>query len=295
MSTAIQLYQGTNSELMLSANSTGVRLTSVERRILSIDGNRTIAESDGETLRKEVRAILVGVFRDLGIVRQPDAFDATRLLDILKEYYGDMSTAEIKQAFELYAVGELNDHLPHDSKGQALQHFQQFSAMFYTQVIRAYRQRRSEAKKDVSGRVGVKLLEQKQAERDPYQDRATFYTVLRSVCTDIAHGNDPVFVITIEAESVLTKLKFLPASIVPTDYDVRTARSRMTRGRDAAVDESLGSLIEAGLVPEDLQHLARTVSVRRQLYQCLRELGPDEVGRRFAWLIDRHQQSKVNP
>lgn len=287
MSTAIALYKGTNSDLVLQAQSHGVTLNSVERRILAIDGQRKISDTPGHELLNEVRAILAGVFRDLGIAKQPDAFDASRFMDLLREYYSDFSSAEVKQAFELYAVGELDSHLPRDRSGAVLQHFQQFSAMFYTQILRAYRQRRNEAKRDVSGRVGLRLLEAADEERDPYADRATFYTVLRNVCTEIAAGGSPVYMVTLAAEAIFRKLKLIPAHLEPSPRDVHAARSHMTRGKDSAVEDGIRNMIDAGHMPDDLQHVAQGIALRRVLREELRRLGPQEVGRRFDWLIER--------
>ena len=72
------------------------------------------------------------------------AYMCTRLLDILKKYYSQMTLADIKLAFELATTGELNEFLPRDSNGNPdKNHYQQFNADYFAKILNAYRRKQN--------------------------------------------------------------------------------------------------------------------------------------------------------
>ena len=58
---------------------------------------------------------------------------------MLVKYYSYLTLSDIMTAFELLAVGELNDYLPRNSSGNADNgHYQQFNANYFGKVLNAF-------------------------------------------------------------------------------------------------------------------------------------------------------------
>lgn len=84
------------------------------------------------------------ICRDVGIKdwNNPEImkYDAMRFFTTLKNYYKDLSLKEVKMAFELAAVGELDEWLPKGKGGEPdKNHYQSFSMEYYTKILKAYR------------------------------------------------------------------------------------------------------------------------------------------------------------
>lgn len=91
----------------------------------------------------------------------------TRLLDLLKRYYSQLTLSEVKLAFELLITGELDDYLPKDRDGNAeRKHYQQFNADYFAKVLNAYCRKQNQ----VIGKAYTALPEPKK-ELSPEQIR----------------------------------------------------------------------------------------------------------------------------
>lgn len=109
------------------------------------------------------------ICRDLGIKdwNNPEImkYDATRFLSTLKNYYKELSMQEVKIAFELAAVGELDEWLPKDKNGNPdKNHYQSFSLIFYTKILNAYKAKKNKTwyKATKALPVAVNVISQKQ-------------------------------------------------------------------------------------------------------------------------------------
>jgi hypothetical protein len=100
-----------------------------------------------DVLTKYVATLTFGICADLGIVITPDQkpFVATRLMNVIKTYYSDLTLKEVKLAFELLHVGVLDAFLPlKDNKGNAERgHYNKFSVEFINRVLMAYQKKRA--------------------------------------------------------------------------------------------------------------------------------------------------------
>ena len=73
------------------------------------------------------------------------SYTLTRLVGIMKKYYSNYTLADIKLAFELAAIGKLDDYLPRDSHGTPdRKHYQQFNIEYFSKIFIAYIHRQSE-------------------------------------------------------------------------------------------------------------------------------------------------------
>lgn len=124
-------------------------LTPVEKYIFVASTKKQIAEIDDETLIAKTGQMFRFIAMDVGFIiptenRDDWTYICTRLLDILKKYYSQMTLADIKLAFELATTGELDDYLPKDNQGNPdKKHYQQFNADYFAKILNAYRRKQN--------------------------------------------------------------------------------------------------------------------------------------------------------
>lgn len=148
-SAAVLLYSGTAKAIdvrraMVELPEVAKALTPVEKYIFVASTKKQIAEIDDETLIAKTGQMFRFIAMDVGYIIPTNSEDwayiCTRLLDILKKYYSQMTLADIKLAFELATTGELDDYLPKDSQGNPdKKHYQQFNADYFAKILNAYR------------------------------------------------------------------------------------------------------------------------------------------------------------
>lgn len=123
-------------------------LSGVEKYIFTASTKTQIAEIDDATLVAKTGQMFRFIALDVGYIIPTNtddwAYICTRLLDILKKYYSQMTLADIKLAFELATTGELDDYLPKDRNGQPDKaHYQQFNADYFAKILNAYRRKQN--------------------------------------------------------------------------------------------------------------------------------------------------------
>lgn len=73
------------------------------------------------------------------------AIQQTQLFGYLKKYYGGYTLADVGMAFQLTAIGELDEYFPTDSNGNPdNKHYQMFSLEYFGRVMRAYGKKQNE-------------------------------------------------------------------------------------------------------------------------------------------------------
>lgn len=153
-SAAVLLYSGTAKAIdvrraMVELPEVAKALTPVEKYIFVASTKKQIAEIDDETLIAKTGQMFRFIAMDVGFIiptenRDDWAYICTRLLDILKKYYSQMTLVDIKLAFELATTGELDDYLPKDSQGNPdKKHYQQFNADYFAKILSAYRRKQN--------------------------------------------------------------------------------------------------------------------------------------------------------
>lgn len=148
------LYSGTAKAIdvrraMVELPEVAKALTTIEKYIFAASTKKQIAEIDDETLIAKTGQMFRFIAMDVGFIiptenRDDWTYICTRLLDILKKYYSQMTLADIKLAFELATTGELDDYLPKDSQGNPdKKHYQQFNADYFAKILNAYRRKQN--------------------------------------------------------------------------------------------------------------------------------------------------------
>ena len=146
-------------------------LTPVEKYIFAASTKTQISEMDDGVLVSKTAQMFRFIAMDVGYIIQQNendwAYIQTRLVDILKRYYSNLTLADIKLAFELATTGELDEYLPRDSQGNPdKKHYQQFNADYFAKILGAYRKKQNE----VIGKAYNALPEPKR-EMTPEQKR----------------------------------------------------------------------------------------------------------------------------
>lgn len=133
---------------MLQLPEVAKSLSGVEKYIFAASTKMQIADIDDGTLIAKTGQMFRFIAMDVGYIipTNPEdwAYICTRLLDVLKKYYSQMTLADIKLAFELATTGELDDYLPKDSQGNPdKKHYQQFNADYFAKILNAYRRKQN--------------------------------------------------------------------------------------------------------------------------------------------------------
>lgn len=116
-------------------------LSPIERNLWEASTKRSISEYPIDELTGHVGKLATMIARDAGI-RDVDAYNAARFLDILRKYYYSLSLSEVKMAFELGMTGQLDEYLPKDKHGNPdNHHYQSFSVEYVTKILNAYKRR----------------------------------------------------------------------------------------------------------------------------------------------------------
>lgn len=152
-SAAVLLYSGTAKAIevrraMVELPEVAKSLSGVEKYIFAASTKMQIADIDDDTLIAKTGQMFRFIAMDVGYIIPTNSEDwayiCTRLLDILKKYYSQMTLADIKLAFELATTGELDDYLPKDSQGNPdKKHYQQFNADYFAKILNAYRRKQN--------------------------------------------------------------------------------------------------------------------------------------------------------
>lgn len=128
---------------MIKSTHVARSLTKIERYIFSASTNKQIVEISDDILTQKLSQMFKFIAMDIGYIIPNDvqdwAYICTRLMDLLKKYYSQLTLSEIKLAFELLLTGELDEFLSKDKEGKAdRKHYQQFNADYFSKVLNAY-------------------------------------------------------------------------------------------------------------------------------------------------------------
>lgn len=121
----------------------------VDKHIFFASTKTQLKDMPGVEVAEELKTLFRYIAIDVGY-KIPDnkrewQYTETRLFDVLMRYFSQLTLADIKLAFELLAVGELNDYLPKDANKQPDgKHYQHFNAEYFSKILNAYIARQNE-------------------------------------------------------------------------------------------------------------------------------------------------------
>lgn len=125
------------------------QLSKVDQRIFVESTKRLISEEESEEKKIEYLGIIfIGVCSDFGLnapERSAVKSVFSSIFDVVDLYFDDLSFAEVKLAWRLLAVGELDNYLPKDRYGSPDEnHYGSLNVDYVTKVLKAYRKRKAD-------------------------------------------------------------------------------------------------------------------------------------------------------
>lgn len=147
------------------------KLSKVDQRIFVESTKRLISEEESEEKKIEYLGIIfIGVCSDFGLnapERSAVKSVFSSIFDVVDLYFDDLSFAEVKLAWRLLAVGELDNYLPKDRYGNPdKNHYGSLNVDYVTKVLKAYRKRKA----DMMSKTTALLPDKPKA--TPEQERA---------------------------------------------------------------------------------------------------------------------------
>lgn len=122
-------------------------LSEQECEIFSASIKKQIGEYDNALeLADYIKPLFKYIAKDVGYTipskEEEWQYIQTRILDILRKYFAKFTLNDIKLAFELTALGELDVFLPKNKDGKADRgHYQNFNAEYFAKILHAYQEK----------------------------------------------------------------------------------------------------------------------------------------------------------
>lgn len=147
------------------------QLSKVDQRIFAESTRKLISEEESEEKKIEYLGIIfIGVCSDFGLnapERSAVKSVFSSIFDVIDLYFDDLSFAEVKLAWRLLAVCELDNYLPKDRYGNPdKNHYGSLNVDYVTKVLKAYRKRKA----DMMSKTTALLPDKPKA--TPEQERA---------------------------------------------------------------------------------------------------------------------------
>lgn len=133
---------------ILKSNEVVENLNKEDLRIATSGIHDPISELQDQMLNANIVNATKFICRDVGIQSWNDAevmrYDAIKFIEILKRHYSELTIDEVKLAFELSIVGDLDEWLPKDKNGLPdKNHYQAFSLIYITKILNAYKSKKN--------------------------------------------------------------------------------------------------------------------------------------------------------
>ncbi len=126
------------------------KFNTIELAILRSE-NTSLKNSDSRIVN-DLNDMVDYICKDVGIV-VIDEYYRVRFIDLAMKYYSELSKSEIKLAFELSLIGELDDFLPKINGVADRNHYSRFSPEYAMKILNAYRKKKLFVKKRMEGAV----------------------------------------------------------------------------------------------------------------------------------------------
>jgi hypothetical protein len=220
-----------NRKVLLQNNDVLSKLGEIDLLITEKGVNIPIKDMDRIQATKILTDMSEKILLDIGI-KKAEPYEIIRFVDVITKYYKRFSVNEIKLAFELLLIGELDYYLPKDRNGQAdKNHYQSFSFEYISKVLRAYGKRRD--KTWHKAHLALPSNSKKEpTEQDIKESRERFVNDIKTAFNKYKDSGDKT-VIYIPAYWVdfLHKKGFIKVAPELTDIMIKDAYSLIIKGK----------------------------------------------------------------
>lgn len=115
-------------------------LTIADKSILNAFVQKPIEEYDGNEAGEKIVSMLQFIAKDVGYTPKDNnewKYQRVRIAQIICKYYSKLSIEDVRTAFEMLAIGELDKYLPNSDR----KHYGQFTSEYIGKVLNAYKER----------------------------------------------------------------------------------------------------------------------------------------------------------
>lgn len=240
----------------------------IEKMVINSAINPTIENLEStnplELIRK-IGTVSEFICKDLGIKTRYDTeemtYSATRFLMILKTHFKDLTIQDIKLAFELLEVGQLDEFLPYNKNGiPDREHYQTFNVRFYSKVLNAFKNYKSNIfgkghRKIISlQQAGESIITPKQRKENSQETIEDIYTAFNAYKFK---GIIPRFILSIFINKLIERgLIDLPKV---TKSDIKKAKDSIIKNK-SVIQAEKSSLIKDyhnGLIGSKIENIAQ--------------------------------------
>lgn len=161
----LQLFEASENKvvqeriMIIKIPEVKAKLTPVEGLITDATTKPVVKELPEQHIVDQINILVPMICKDLGIVKWNEnenktKYTKTRFFQAVTRYYSALSVSSLKLAFDMLAIGQLDDYLPKDRNQQPERnHYGEFSFEFYTRVLNAYVKKTA----DVWGKVRLNV------------------------------------------------------------------------------------------------------------------------------------------
>lgn len=270
----------------------GRSLPPAEENILRAGQGDKVRKVEPEDLKQGIGNIMRWISVDLGIRKSGDSTDQAymeaRFIQIVSMYYRDLTLSEVKVAFELLIVGELDEYLPKNNDGTARrEHYQYFNADFISRILSAYRKRRAA----LTAKLEI-LLPERSHEKSPEEIRkinVDYREFLKGILERIA-ASEPVrdYEYSSYIYSLIIAANDLPDD-PPTQEEYEAAKKSILSNYSISlwVRTEVETFWEEGKIAPRIVQLARTASQTRLIKFYLTG-NPERVAKTLEYYDNRN-------
>lgn len=256
-------------------------LAPVEKMILEAGSRTPVGQLSADVLTSNSPSLVKFIARDAGI-KQIDNYDMTRFVDVVLKYYNTFSLSDIKLAFELAAIGELDNYLPKDRDGRPdKNHYQTLSVEYITKILNAYRKKRTEVEKKSVDLLPAKekgITEEEKAQNTLQVRRAvvgSFRNYLETGNVDNAIISDFILYQELDAAGLVKPINI-------TEDDRKRAKAVVPKSKTIAdiIDECISGIADA-----DISWEAYRIARRRAIKETYDFIKYQNIKLEVLWKI----------
>ena len=273
----IKIFEPENQDLkeLLSNSTVKSKLTEIEKQISRTWIEKRLSSYSKQQLSADFGKLIRFIAKDSGIIQPPDQYDQTRFVEILLTYYRDFSINEVKMAFELANVGELDSFLLKDRDGNPdKNHYQVFSVEYVCKILNAYKKRKSQIHFKA-----LKALPEKAYSMTEQEKQEVDLSVRHSIAEKFIRYRDekviPVFYVHVAIFSVLRDAGIITETEFQTSKEsVEEALKQILSDRTVAESERSRAkkYVQNGSISSILQNRAGMVEYDKQIIRIFDKL-----------------------
>lgn len=280
---ALALRQQTwqNDKIALLSN-VSKKLNSVDLMVCQAGAEVAIRNLEDADFIPKIATACKFICRDVGIRDWNNAevmkYDALRFFQTIKRHYKDYTLEEIKLAFELAQIGELDEWLPKDRNGHAdKNHYQAFSMEYYCKILNAYRRKKGiswHKARTALPAASVEITEEQKAENQ----KIFIQDIYDSFYAYKNDGINPNFALSIFINEFIAQglidQKPKPAELTINRAYTRILLSELPRQQKEAVKQNFSINKPSGMLLVEAQLSENNIAIRK-IYDDLIENGTD--------------------